>query len=564
MDLAKTLSKIRESKNIQLPPGVENFWTSNPDLRLRPYQIQMVWNMLLCPSFLCGDSPGLGKTICGSALIAAIKYAQPDTKFLVYTTSSAQRQWSEEAQRFTTLKVRTLNEKEKGFKTAEARKYDFQRFLLDDYDVLVLRYSTLLADGDFHVGSIPYWQKKVCLILDEASSFKSNKTITHQIVQRLSSVCAWKYGMSATPIENHLSEIRNIFQAIGVDALGSDEWFRSRYCEEEVQGYRSKWKYVDGKSRLVKEPITVTTGYKNLSELKDLLTPYFWARAQCEVGEQLPLLNTQVLPVEMNQLQKKKTDDIWAGLVTIEHLDPADGVTEELKVVDSKMTVLMLHQLVSINPALLSDQPIDYINAPTTPKEDTLIELLNTQLQGTKCIVYTRFRRELERLKHILPDATGRNVLYVHGDMDKDERYEMMQKFQNDPNETLICINQSAFQAVNLQQAANMICLDLPWAWGGMLQLIGRMVRLRSPHAMCNLFILKTVNTIDDHVIALLKNKKGIFERILSPAASLGVFDDTDHEPFKDSGQGFISKLFDTLTLSRHSYRQRLSGPPTL
>jgi len=130
----------------------------------------------------------------------------------------------------------------------------------------------------------------------------------------------------------------------------------------------------------------------------------------------------------------------------------------------------------------------------------------------------------------------------------------MVKNFQEDPRETLICINQAAFQAVNLQQAANLICLDLPWSWGGVLQLVGRMVRLKSPHAICNLYILLTEGSIDSHVVGTLKNKKGIFERILSKSASLGVFDENDHEPIVGDKKGFIAKLFDNLTLTRQQY----------
>ncbi len=565
-DLVTALKKIRETKApLPLPPGVDVFWSDDPDVQLRPYQIQMVWNMILCPSFLCGDSVGLGKTAMGSAMMSAVKSAQPGVKFIVYTTSSAQRQWCEEIKKFTKLSVRSLQESGKKLTPKQARLIDFNRFLSpeDSTDILVMRYSTILVDGEWQAQMIQTSDRQVCVIYDEATAFKSSDTTTHKLVRKISSHCKWRYGLSATPIENHLTEIYNIMGGLGVNVFGDEKWFRHRYCVEEVTGYRTHWGYRDGRKTMLKTPIVVTIGYQNLNELQELLTPYFWARSQSEVGEQLPQLNTETLDVSMNAEQLQKTEDIWNGLFSISHVDAGQGETEEIKKVDSKMTVLLLHQMVSINPAILSDRPEDYLNAPTSPKEDTLIELLNTQLHGTKCIVFTRFRRELERLKKVLPEATGRQLLYIHGDMDKDARYDMIQKFQTDPAYNLICINQAAFQAVNLQQAANMICLDLPWSWGGLLQLVGRMVRLRSPHAICNLFVLKTNNSIDDHVLALLKNKKGIFERMLSRSASLGVFDETDHEPMSEGDRGFVTKLFDTLTLDRKSYKPSMSGKLT-
>lgn len=555
-DLVTALTRIRQTKDpLPVPPGIEDYWSKDPSVQLRPYQVQMVWNLILCPSFLCGDSVGLGKTAMGSAAMAAIKASKPGVKFLVYTTSSAQRQWVEEIRKFTTLNARMLAEK--GSKPKDIRRADFWNFIqgLDDTDILVMRYSTILADGDFQTNCLSCVATQVCVIYDEATAFKSSDTQTNKIVKGLSSRCQWRYGLSATPIENHLTEIFNIFSGLGLDVLGDERWFRHQYCVEETQGYRTQW---FGK-KMKKIPITVTVGYKNLNELNSLLIPYFWARSQSEVGEQLPYLNTETVDIAMSSEQIQKTEDIWNGLYSVDHLDAEE---DEIKSVTSKMTVLLLHQMVSINPAILSGRPEDYLNAKTSPKEDTLVELLNTTLSGSKTIVYTRFRRELERLKILLPKETGRNVLFVHGSMDKDLRYEMMRKFQEDPAENLICINQAAFQAVNLQQAANLICLDLPWSWGGLLQLVGRMVRLRSPHAICNLYILRTEGSIDDHVIGLLKNKKGIFERILSKSASLGMFEETDHEPFMEGDKGFFSKLYDTLTLQRRRYKP--SAPSTI
>ena len=63
-ELLTALTRIRQATEpLPVPPGVEQFWSTDPEVALRPYQIQMVWNFILCPSFLCGDSPGLGKCL---------------------------------------------------------------------------------------------------------------------------------------------------------------------------------------------------------------------------------------------------------------------------------------------------------------------------------------------------------------------------------------------------------------------------------------------------------------------------------------------------------------------
>jgi hypothetical protein len=81
---------------------------------------------------------------------------------------------------------------------------------------------------------------------------------------------------------------------------------------------------------------------------------------------------------------------------------------------------------------------------------------------------------------------------------------------------------------VNLQQAANMIVLDLCWSWGEMLQLVGRMLRLASPHSACTLHVLAARGSVDEYAIATLQCKKGVFEKILGESHSAGLLDDRE------------------------------------
>jgi len=76
-------------------------------------------------------------------------------------------------------------------------------------------------------------------------------------------------------------------------------------------------------------------------------------------------------------------------------------------------------------------------------------------------------------------------------------------------------MSSAGVEGVNLQQAAHMILLDVPWSWGDLIQLVGRMVRMASPHSACTLHIMAARGTIDEYTIEVLKGKKGVFEAIL-------------------------------------------------
>ena len=171
-DLLNTLTNIRQAtETLPVPPGVEKFWSKDPDNALRPYQIQMVWNFILSPTFLCGDSCGLGKTPTASAAMAAIKSANPDVRFIVYTTTSAQRQWTEEVQKFTSLRPRMLADKTKRLSPKQSRVADFFNFVTGhgSDDVLIMRYSTIIHDGLEQIAYLRSRTQKICVIYDEAS-----------------------------------------------------------------------------------------------------------------------------------------------------------------------------------------------------------------------------------------------------------------------------------------------------------------------------------------------------------------------------------------------------------
>jgi hypothetical protein len=90
----------------------------------------------------------------------------------------------------------------------------------------------------------------------------------------------------------------------------------------------------------------------------------------------------------------------------------------------------------------------------------------------------------------------------------------------------LIVVNAAGIEGINLQQAAHMVLLDVPWSWGDLIQLVGRMVRMASPHSACTLHILVAKGTIDEYAIETLKGKKGVFEQILGESHSAGILDE--------------------------------------
>jgi hypothetical protein len=141
----------------------------------------------------------------------------------------------------------------------------------------------------------------------------------------------------------------------------------------------------------------------------------------------------------------------------------------------------------------------------------------------------TKYRSWINRLERLTKDGhfTKRKFLRITG-AESEKQRDINKRLFQDPNSgyDLIVINAAGMDGINLQSAAHLILLDAPWSWGDLIQLVGRMVRMASPHSMCTLHIFVANGTIDEYTIETLKGKKQLFEAILGESHSAGLLDD--------------------------------------
>jgi SNF2 family DNA or RNA helicase len=192
-----------------------------------------------------------------------------------------------------------------------------------------------------------------------------------------------------------------------------------------------------------------------------------------------------------------------------------------------------------------------------SPKEEALLDLLDGDLKGEKVIVFTKFLRHIDRLDRLTRTGkfTSRRFLRITGNEDERQRNAAKRLFQESPDHDLIFINAAGIEGLNLQQAAHMVCLDLPWSWGDLIQLVGRMVRSASPHSLCTLHVVIARGTVDEYTIDVLLGKKGVFEVILGEGYSAGLLggkEELNLESGMDCGTDEEFKL----ELLRHAHRR--------
>lgn len=519
-------------------------------LTLRNYQTQMVAHMQLLPRLIVGDAVGLGKTICAIAASCYHHDRIENFKVIVLTTRSTTYQWASEFERFSSLRTWVLQDKFRGMKSNEARLEQIRLFLSGTKkDVLIAKYTSLIGkrkkfgegeqfdengdpipdDGKEKVSKeilklcelMEPHKEKIYLILDEGQKFKTQGTSIRTLVENIQKHAGRVHVMTATALKNKLDEFYSIAWAIGVRPLGSEFSFKYNHCvqkKKHIGKGRYKWDIV---------------GYKNLRDFKIAMRPWYYGRSQAQVKEKLPKLSTTFHPFDLSEKEYKLLlKDIPNGdYVLPPSVKKVAGEIVDIRDrdIDNMMTAMSVYQLVANSSALLDrDNPKVFYNKVLSSKEEELLDLLDGELSGQKVIVFTKYRSWIDRLEKLTSEGhfTSRNFLRITGAENEKKREINRRLFQESDEHDLIFINTAGLEGINLQQAGHMICLDMPFSWGDSLQLVGRMVRMASPHSACTLHIMVGKGTLDEYVIEILRSKKGIFETIFGESFSSGVLDD--------------------------------------
>jgi hypothetical protein len=574
------LTKVREKDDIKMRPAKLLRSTITLDsgaelpLVMRPYQCQMIFNLLVMKRFVVGDDTGLGKTLEAIAGLAYTWEQEPDLVAIVVTTKSALRQWAGEVRRFCVPEV--------GVYLHEGDAADRQEILNAFFGgapkrgevsppklrVLVTTYTRFRLDRVEISGHLQ--GRKYGLILDEATAFKNTTSQTHLTVRSFADGADRVWALTATLLKNRLEEGYAIYKVVYPHLFGSKAQFLKEYCITRQQN-------IPGRSQLIQ--VVVGHSKNQVERFRNLIYPYYLGRPKHAVAKDLPVLTRSERMVAMDrkqwllylqavegslQIPAKQMERLrLEALATSQDPDASaaaiDAAQEALQEASqSKLARLIYCQEVANSPGLLgADETVDYTTWPPGAKEQLLLELLDEEQggplgTGEKVIVFTRFRAQVDRLEKLL-DKTGcwepgtekvpggkswqvkpvdpksvpkgrrRRWCRVTGSEDTFQREAARTAFVKSSEEggcDLIFLTMAGSESLNLQQARFFLFFDLPWSAGDYLQLIGRMIRIGSPHQrVIALHLLATgpegQKTIDHYVSDVLTNKMGLIERVL-------------------------------------------------
>lgn len=560
----ETLKQVRASKTVTLKPaqmlrkefvGLDG--VTRP-LMLRYYQVQAVYHLLSMKRFLLGDATGVGKTLM---LIAAFCYAwekEPDNKVIVVCPKSALRQWASEFDKFSTgvtcyIVDGTPNERKQTYLEFILHEGPTKAVLLTGYAPLVRDWYqgqsfALLSNGkpdpkgkptpgllEGLVSRIP----NLTVCFDEATAFKSDRTKTWQVCSELSAKASRCYGLTATLLKNNLIEGFCIYKVIYPQVFSTRSQFLKDYCVTQLQRVAGNRK------------IPIVVGYKNLQGFRDRIDPFFLGRPKHVISDELPKLTTREVVVRLTAAEDAKYSEALTGYLSLGDGDVKDY--EEHK----KLVALMYCQKTVDSLSLLNYREGDEIDldimnevGPTAivgtvgSKEQALLDLLTEEFDDEKVIVYCRFASLIPRLQELCKKA-GIESVRVTGDVVDTKKNPARKKAQDafqDLNSKVrvIFISDAGSEAINLQAASAMIFYNAPWSWGNYVQLLGRPIRIGSPHERVIAVHLvaerprdtaKERKTIDHYTLEILQKKKDLIDKVLGEAA-VGALDFGKDESF--------------------------------
>lgn len=410
---------------------------------------------------LLADDMGLGKTVQTIALLLARAKEGPA---LIVTPAAVLYNWVEELARFAPgLKITVFNREADRAKAVKKAGRN---------DVLLVTYGVLTSEADLL--STRTWATTV---LDEAHTIKNRGAKMSKAAMRLTSDA--RVLLTGTPLQNHLSEIWNLFEFANPGLLGSYEDFSERYIV----------------------PIEKGRNRERQRKLKRLISPFILRRTKAEVLEELPEKTEITLRVTLSDderalyetLRKRAADGLEAGAIT---------------------SFEALAELTKLRRAVCHPKLIDESLPFASSKSEAFLDLVSDLMSGGhRTLVFSQFTSHLALIRRELEDR-GIDYLYLDGATPAKERKALVEAFQTGTAPLFLISLKAGGTGLNLTAADYVVHLD-PW-WNPAVedQASDRAYRIGQKNPV-TIYRLIAEDTIEERILTLHETKKSLADALL-------------------------------------------------
>ena len=482
---------VDDAVQVWARPGFDTF-LALPRLRFDPfdYQLQAARTVLrrMRGRGILADEVGLGKTIEAGLVLSELRMRGLADQVLVIVPAGLVDQWRDELERKFGLPTTIAQSG-----STPARDTGIDR--------PVTIASLAAARRDPLLGRLTgtNWD---LVIFDEAHRLRSPRSASGKLARRLRA--RYLLMLTATPVENKLSDLYQLVSLVAPGLLGTPAQFRAKHGVASVES----------------KP-------RNLEELRARTREVMVRHRRSEVAVMLPprLAETTLVAPGIDEA------GLYADIVRrVRAAATGSG--------RSRLALRGLTRLSGSSPAAAAptlaklgwnDLAERARAIPEPDKVRVLVELLRRHVtRGEKVLVFTGFRQTLDVLVAAVERAGLSSAVY-HGSLTRAEKEAAIAKFRADT--PILLSTESAGEGRNLQFCHVMVNFDLPWNPMQIEQRLGRLHRVGQEHDV-TLTNLVCRGTIEQRVMHVLEAKINLFELVVGELDMIlgRVDDDFDFE----------------------------------
>jgi len=437
---------------------------------LFPYQAEgaawMAEKLARGSGALLADDPGLGKTVQAIAALTAARMFP----VVVVCPSSVKHNWARE---FRTSRLDLRVEIVDGLDGKLPRAH----VLILNYELMAARESQLLRCG------------AKCVVFDEGHTLKEPRpTRSHRaaVGTRIAHGLGCAVILSGTPVLNRPEELFRLLHILDKENWPTYEAYRDKFCGALLEGERG----LETKHAKVRNPAT----------LRAVCSGLVLRRTMSQVLK-LPEKTRESVVVELS-----KEDRVHYDLAEKNVVDWLKSLGAEKRASSAArgqaiVKLTMLRRIAALGK--LRGPLGAYLSAWFRRERRPLV-------------VFGHHKQVLDGV-HRLCVRSGARISRIKGGDGGEKRQAEVDKFQRGASDVFIAPIRAGGQGLNLQRASDMLFLERTWTPSLLTQAEGRIHRLGQKRK-CSVIYLDAKHTIDDHVRAVLDNKRRVIGTIMEPS----------------------------------------------
>ena len=477
-------------------------------VNLYPYQKEGIRFAAKAGKAIIADEMGLGKTIQAIGTAELLRKEGLIGSTLILCPTSLKYQWRSEIKKFTDADVYVIEGSHLKRKEAYNRPEPYK----------IISYNSAANDIKI-LGKL----ETDMLIMDEVQRLKNWNTQISRAARKIES--DYSVILSGTPLENKLDELYSIV--------------------EFVDNFRLAPYYLFKYNHIITDETGKVLGYKNLNEIGKKLSDILIRRRKKDVKLQMPKRMDKNLFVPMTKEQMAMHEE-WKNGVRILVLKWRK--MHFLSDKDRKRLLMLLAQMRMVcDSSYILDQKTRY-----DTKVEECVNIISDLIseEGEKVVVFSQW----ERMTRLIAKELEKKEIefeYLYGGVPSEKRKNLVDNFMNEPSSRVFLSTDAGSTGLNLQAAATIINVDLPWNPAVLEQRIGRIYRLGQQN---NIQVINLVapHSIEEGMLGKLRFKTSMFEGVLDDGEDSVFISDDKFTKMMETVSGIVKEVEETSSDAEH------------